>query len=665
MEMRTRAQGRESASSVVAKGTFAKAAPGEDVTVTFLYLFLSDGEGHDGYLKVSLGDDPDIDEGNLVELARVYPPPPGRPGSAGSGQWAVFHGTFPAGGLSFVRGTYVELELIGRGAAIWIDEWDPVACGTQCGSFSGLEGVEGDLDYLYLLSEFGKPASAGGGNWCADSRFNGDGVIDEADLLGFDAYYDDLDGVLALCGNGQPPSTAAPHPATPVTSVPSDTLLVAGKDVGGEDLLYSIDSSGRCVSEPETPASAPRADGKYRANGRLVQDRSGRLFQLHSRQGLIRLQDAANVIPPGVVPCQDAGGPCSVNSLVYVGITDVKDGKPVGVPINDVAFDPDDANVVYVVPVWVAPGAPGSPEPYKAAARLRLDSNLTPSSPPYQVERLYGSRPVSGDRCCTADPCSTSPCDVHRLWEVEVDRFGTLFVVSTDVQHEDNSWLLVYDKNSGVRVGCTTEPAGCPLPTGPIALTVSSDGNDLYFGTSPEDADEYAAPLYRASIQRSEGAVSLDPPQMTTLRNLRHITAIVEEPDSKQPWVVGFSAPSYDFDHVPTHAGLFTDPRMAIVPPDATEAWASSIGCQGFALPLSAIRVGSLCSGTGDADGDGDVDAVDAEQFVHCLGGPNAPSSDPKCLPHGPRSADLDCNGRVDLKDFARLQCRFTGNVRR
>jgi hypothetical protein len=236
MEMRTRAEDRESASSVVAKGTFAKAAPGEDVTVVFLYLFLSDGENHDAYLKVSLGDHPNIGDGNLVELARVYPPPAGRPGSAGSGRWAVLHGTFPAGGLSFLRGTYVELELVGRGAAVWIDKWDPVACGTQCGSFSGLEGVEGDLDYLYLLSEVGKRASGSAGNWCADSRFNGDGVIDEADLLGFDAYYDDLDGVLTLCGNGQPPSTAAPHPVTPVTDVPSDALLVAGKDTDIGDL---------------------------------------------------------------------------------------------------------------------------------------------------------------------------------------------------------------------------------------------------------------------------------------------------------------------------------------------------------------------------------------------------------------------------------------------
>ncbi len=416
------------------------------------------------------------------------------------------------------------------------------------------------------------------------------------------------------------------------------------------------------MAEPQTPASAPRDDGKYRANGRLVQDRAGKLFQLHSRQGLIRLQDAAKVIPPSKnAPCVDAA--CVDGAQVYVGITGVTDGgAPVGVPINDIAFDPDDENVVYVVPVWVAPGAPGSPEPYKAAARLRLDSTLTP---PYRVERLYGSAPYLGDGCCTTTSCASSPCDVHHLREVEVDRFGTLFVVSTDVQNEDNSWLLVYDKNTGVRVGCTMK-AGCPLPSRPVAVTVSSDGNDLYFGTSPEDADEYAAPLYRASIRRSEGAVSLGPPQITTLRNLRHITAIVEEPTSKQLWVVGFSAPSYAvFDEVPIHAGLFTDPRMAIVPPNATEAWGSSIGCHGFALPFSAIRVGSLCSGTGDADSDGDVDAVDTEQFVHCLGGPNAPPSDPDCLPQGPRSADLDCNGRVDLEDFARLQCRFTGNVRR
>jgi len=53
----------------------------------------------------------------------------------------------------------------------------------------------------------------------------------------------------------------------------------------------------------------------------------------------------------------------------------------------------------------------------------------------------------------------------------------------------------------------------------------------------------------------------------------------------------------------------------------------------------------------GDIIGDGEVDLADYAQLHDCLTGPDTPSTDPDC-----RYADLDCDGYVDLRDFAAFQ---------
>ncbi|HRX80422.1 MAG TPA: hypothetical protein P5307_15225, partial [Pirellulaceae bacterium] len=132
MEMKTRddANGSDSASTISAKATFARA--GEDqIVVAFEYSFCGNATDE---LVVYLSDAPEAGE-NLVEIARISPPMNG-PGSIGSGELATFSGLFPRGGLNFRRGTYVELELVGQDACVLIDEWDPLACGSpECGDY--------------------------------------------------------------------------------------------------------------------------------------------------------------------------------------------------------------------------------------------------------------------------------------------------------------------------------------------------------------------------------------------------------------------------------------------------------------------------------------------------------------------------------------------------
>ncbi len=151
MEMRTRAIGLQSASSVAAKGAFARAGD-ERITVTFEYLFVADPH-NDAELIVYLSDHPEASK-ELVELARIRPPQPGRPGAIGSGQMGVFDGTFNRGQLNFTRGTYVELELRGQDARIWIDDWDPYIGCIHCGNVDGWPGIDSG-DFLTVLASVG------------------------------------------------------------------------------------------------------------------------------------------------------------------------------------------------------------------------------------------------------------------------------------------------------------------------------------------------------------------------------------------------------------------------------------------------------------------------------------------------------------------------------
>ncbi|MBN2271399.1 MAG: right-handed parallel beta-helix repeat-containing protein, partial [Sedimentisphaerales bacterium] len=100
-----------------AKGLFARA--NEDLLlITFEYLFETDDP--DVELVVYLTDIPELmahDDPNrpdhYIEIARLAPPPLSRPGSLGSGRFGVFYAYVERGRLDFLRGTRIELELIG------------------------------------------------------------------------------------------------------------------------------------------------------------------------------------------------------------------------------------------------------------------------------------------------------------------------------------------------------------------------------------------------------------------------------------------------------------------------------------------------------------------------------------------------------------------------
>ncbi|MBN2271397.1 MAG: hypothetical protein JXN61_12330, partial [Sedimentisphaerales bacterium] len=100
-----------------AKGLFARANE-QLLLITFEYLFeTSDPNVEIGvYLtdipELMAHDDPNRPD-HYIEVARVPTPPASRPGSEGSNRFGVFYAYVERGRLDFLRGTRIELELIG------------------------------------------------------------------------------------------------------------------------------------------------------------------------------------------------------------------------------------------------------------------------------------------------------------------------------------------------------------------------------------------------------------------------------------------------------------------------------------------------------------------------------------------------------------------------
>ncbi len=665
-----------SASSVAAKGAFARAGD-ENILVAFEYKFVED-PGGDAELIVYLSDEPDVGD-NLVELARVRPPADNRPGSLGSSNgMAVFQGTFPRGQLNFTRGTYVELELHGQGARVWIDNWDPQIECLSCGDLNGTATLDnGDL--LILLSEYGRDTvSHGGGDtaYCLDVGFNNDGYVDLGDLMAWDAI---LSGSLQVNNFCDTPFGAGRQAASTngtVTLPPPDSLFVAGKSgIGGdqEDFLYTLDmtgTNGACIGQPQFPASSP-GPGGHRGNGLLTRDSAGEVYQIHAIQGLIRLSDGAAVVPSATaLPVQSDPA-----VTVTVGIAESGGGDYAGMPLGDAAFDPTDDSVVFVVPVLVS----SSGFRYRAAAKLQLQGGGT-----YVVERLYGKNPHTYS---TIEPVEdlgeligfVYEPDRQRLREIEVDAEGKVYVTSAQEVGE-NDWVLVYDEalgNSSERaIDISDEVAG------PTSLLVSTVDDKLYLSSSVNATSSGLTRVYRYSIDRGagnapdltlDGHLAIDNPTTNGFNNcdngpcghVASVTSIQEDPNDGTLYVVGFTAPKVA-DDLPvndplygelfgTESSMLATPTLAVIPAsvngpvlpgDSNPVPAAPIDCDTLSLPLSAVFVPGIGI-SGDCDGDGDVDAADYACFVNCLAGPAV------IVASACASFDFDGDQDVDLRDFA------------
>ena len=672
MEMGTKAVGKQSASSVAAKGSFARAGE-ETLIVAFEYLFMNGGDAGDAEIIVKLSDEQDVGIHNY-EVGRVRPPMADQPGSIGSGQYATYYIEVPYDAWStalgttvdgqfkpgkFVRGSYVELELRGTGAVVRIDNWDPqVTCrDTDCASFDGVLG-QTEPDYLILLAEYGRSISESGHS-CLDLSLSGDRRVDLSDLLSWDAY---LAGDLGACGAGgpslAPQSSSTERAPAAEGGFPPGSLIISGKGrtIGQQDRIYSFSSTGAQVGA-QNPWSTPKAAPiGHRANGRLFKDSQSRVYQLHGQQGLVR-SDGVVVIPP---KGRDAGLLWH-DQPITVGVTGSGEYFN-GVPLQDVAFHPSDPDVIFVTPVvlW----APG--HAYRATAQLRL----IPGTPyDYALEAVYGTDPWMDSVAGRTDPPEAS-YTVTRLRELELNSTGTTLYV-TSSRADGNEWLLVYDLASRqeYRVALTSCSAALNSPT---AMLASSRAEVLYLAST--DA-AHSGLLYRLDLAALAANSYLPAPGMVSTLALpvapmgfvRQVTAISEDPDSGKLHVLGFEMPYFDEQKKFTIAdAIFTTPWLLTVSPGnpwpASTMNAITLGGTDLGLPISlAVLPGNRPA---DFNADGQVDGVDLDIFAACSSGPGL-FYNPTAMPTGCSpmpvaadiiAADLDADHDVDAADFGQFQ---------
>jgi predicted outer membrane repeat protein len=536
-----------------AKGLFAKASE-DQVLIQFEYLFC-DPNGR-GELVVYLSDTPEILDHNdplrdvhYLEVARILPPPVGRPGSAGSGRFAVFHDEVSAGNLNFIRGTRMELELIGpEGTCILINNWDPcIRCSSTCMDVAGRnDGRINAVDFLAIMGELGNlicnvewMAGALPTALCVDGPYSQDGIVTIHDAMAID---------WREAGNLCAPSLdSALSPEYSPTSVGTSLakcqppLLVAGKryDPGDGDVnsflsdrLFGLDEEGNSVGE----AVVREFD---RLNGRLIRDYEGEIYMLNLRDGLVRLSDGNSVIPERKF--EDVTEPRHGQLAdVYVG-QEASPSMWERNPILDAAFDR--YGYVYVVPVLVEPD--GKPK-YKTAAKLELDPG---STPPYSIVRLYDGLVEPNDNINT-----------FGLRELEVDYDGNLFISKLHYYYEsdavryyhDSDVLLVYDTDTGEQ----KQHMYLANPNGdgnsvfaPSAMHVSDTTGQLYLGSSLCEPNADSTSLYVIS---REGLLQSpnDPNNVQTIEigGMGHITGITECPETGTVWAVGFSIPNLPSD---------------------------------------------------------------------------------------------------------------------
>jgi len=573
-----------------AKGLFAKSSEGK-LLICFEYLFETSDPGVE--LVVYLTDVPELmDHGDqdrqnhYIEVARLANPPAGRAGSVESGRFGVFHEHVWRSNLDFIKGTRIELELIGpAGSCVLINNWDPqVHCNQlYCGDVTGDYGAT-VLDFLTVVAHVGSEAGltpeGTGSLACLEFAFSEDGRIDALDVSAWDwrlSLPDPLNlcevplardaGTMGLLGSSFAHAGSLHPSSSTLPGHPPGELLIAGKRGTSdglaklEDCLYNFDDQGQYMCVFSCPSG--------RASGRLLQDLAGELYQINYEKGLMRLCDDSCVVPPrsysiAVEP--------RYNSPAEVSVGLLGEGTDwAGCPILDAAFDAD--GYLYVVPVVINPTGN---EAYEAAAKLQLFGGQEPT---YRILRLYDDPPPSGDNR-----------RLKGLREIEIDRAGNLYVTNAyNLNCSDLLW--VYDVDTASlkrRVELGNPNDDCYLP-GPGAMHVSKTKGVLYLASSQNDPDADCASLYALSV----GDFSLI--RTVTINSMGHVTAITEDPATGTVWVAGFTMWTIP-DYIEPYDEPFYQPYLARIPYGSNgtvEAVALSnpVLCpdNDLALPLSIV----------------------------------------------------------------------------
>ncbi|MHC4283111.1 MAG: hypothetical protein ACYSWZ_09095, partial [Planctomycetota bacterium] len=561
--------------------------------------------------------------------------------------------------LNFVEGMWLEVELIepasgaplaatgmenelssGSNGAL-IDDWGvEVHCDGICMDVNW-DTIVSEEDFLTVIAACGLPASldpnAIDSLVCLDGFFSNDGFLDAMDVVSWDWAVDSGDAFPLYCGvplaKGMETASAAavdfegPGGLSSYVSLPGslDDLLIAGKrgtsgdpyELKSKDRLYVFDNNNVCMGW-----SAPESD---RCNIKLVRDLEGKLYQLNSIEGVLRLDDTNEVIiPPGKISDINEprnGGPAAV----YVGLQGVGENAT-GRPILDAVVD---ANYVYVVPVVVEPNDPNV-EPYAAAAKLKL---LEAGNPPYQLIQLYDETPPHGDNKYR-----------NNLREIELDAAGNVYVVNAHSLNESDT-LWKYEPNGTMIKSLNLgNPNGVYIPD-PLGLCVSNTTEMLYLASG-----QYNPADINSTVVHGVSLKNLTPQRSITIGGMQHVSSITEDPKSGTLWIAGFNMVSFPQWPDPTLAPFYR-PSLAKVPYNSNAVQAVSIydpNSHDLALPVSIVWTRPVKCGGADLDGDGYVTfadfAVPGLAWLSRLGDPNW---NPDC------NISIPADAFIDSRDLA------------
>ena len=631
-----------------AQGLFARTNE-DEILIRFEYLFCGlngcdpgSCVPHDkGRLEIYLTDTPIMLDHNdprrdqhYLKVATLLHPPSGRPGSACSGRFGVFHKVVSTGDLNFIRGTRMEFELIGpAGTCIYINNWDPaVYCTSVCGDVANNDTLVNAFDFLTIIGEYGQSIDPDD-NGCLDGFFCQNGYVDIYDVMAWD--WNDQKN---LCGEFYPSSvgsslcdagvdciaTESPRPHQLGSDEIEAALLIAGKRFQRDpcdffsDRVYQFDEQGSCVSEPFTPGV-----GSDRLNCRLIRDRVGSLYHMNLDYGLQRLSDASPVVPPRVVSfVPDSPDPCDPCTIIVIGLQDPCD-DPWGRPILDAAFDAQ--GDIYVVPVVVLDTEDPN-QGYSAAAKLHLEPG---QEPPYSVVQLYGEQPLPNDN---QDPNQQS--------EIEVDDNGNVFVINSHQLNEADI-LWVYDADTGAikkRLELRNPTtANIHIPA-PISMHARNDNSRLYLASALNQPEADSVFLYNFSIDELlQSPTNLVQVDVVEIPGMGHITDITEDPQTAALWVSGFAMSGIPETLKDADTGYnYVDKVCALEEPLFYKPYLASVQtvdhsvevfplydlndpnvCD-LALPLSIVWTPSYnCEGA-DLDGSYQVDSVDVAMLAEC-----------------------------------------------
>lgn len=597
------------------KGLFSKSNE-DQILVMFEYLFETDGtdfELSDPIIElvVYLSDVPELqtprDPHHHIKVGRIRPPRRGRPGSVDSGRFGIFHTYTNRGQLDFIRGTRVELELIGpEGASVLINNWDPqIQCSDECMNLDGEAGVTVD-DLKPILGAFGSSAGLGGdgmGSECVDGVLSGDGHVDSHDVIG---------GEWAIINQDR--SNLCPE--TKDRSIPLDPGLMAypsysmfeSRPTGNTGKMYSsfygIPAQGLVIlgkmQYDDTNVSYLINEGLYfLGNGpsvtnytnlgewpyssfniKLVKGLDKELYQVNLEKGICRLDSDGLrecILAPGQsYSITTQGRYYGQGGTVYVGLQ-YQDMEVYGRPIWDAVVTSD---YIYAVPVVVMPDGN---EPYLAAAKFnRLGGSIV------ELVELYDD-PFFFDEKVRDNP------DLLGLREIEVDSQGNVYVLNTQSLNSSEV-LWKYSPEGEILSGplelTNSKVATDPYIPAPTGLCISDNILYLASGRNEEEKSESKVYAFDTTDLSVKGSF--------TVTAMEHVTGMTMDTFGNL-WIVGLNVDNEMLDSIDSWSGVkssFYGPRIASISSNElalSEAKVPSdpiTGDTDLGLPLSIVRTG-------------------------------------------------------------------------